>query len=60
MKLNLVIENLVSEFGSDEDQSKTAEIVNIICKAFKNADVPDNKVTMLMSVGRKLRAMGVK
>ena len=60
MKLNQVIENLVSEFGSDEDQSKTAEIASIICKAFKNVNVPDDKTATLMSVGRKLKAMGVK
>ena len=60
MKMNQVIENLVFEFGSDEDQSKTAEITNVICKAFKNVNVPDDKVAILMSVGRKLKAMGVK
>jgi hypothetical protein len=60
MKLNQVIENLVAEFGSDEDQSKTAEIASIICKMMKNVNVPDNKAKILMSVGHKLKAMGVK
>ena len=60
MKLNQVIESLVSEFGSDEDQSKTAEIASIICKSFKSVNVPDDKAAILMSVGRKLKATGVK
>jgi hypothetical protein len=60
MKLNQVIENLVAEFGSDEDQSKTAEIANIISKAAKNVNVPDNIAEVLMSVGHKLKAMGLK
>ncbi len=60
MKLNKVIENLVGEFGSDLDRSKTPSITSIICKAFKNVDVPDNKVKILMRVGRELKAMGVK
>jgi hypothetical protein len=60
MKLNSVIEKLVSEFGSDEDQAKTTRITSIICKAFKNADVPDEKGEKLIRVGRQLRAMGLK
>jgi hypothetical protein len=60
MKLNQVVENLIAEFGSHEDQSKTAEIVSIICKAMKNVNVPDNKAEILMSVGHKLKAMGIK
>ena len=60
MKLNKVIENLVGEFGSDLDRSKTSSITSVICKAFKNVDVPDNKVEILMRVGRELNAMGVK
>ena len=60
MKLNQLIENLVTEFGGDEDRSKTAEIASIICKAFKNVDVHDEKAAMLVSVGRKLKGIGVK
>ena len=60
MKLNQVIENLVVEFGSDEDQSRTAEIADIISRVAKNVNVPDNIAGVLMSVGHKLKAMGVK
>jgi hypothetical protein len=60
MKLNNVIERLISEFGNDEDLEKTARITNIILKAFKNVDVPDEKAKNLINVGRQLRAIGVK
>jgi len=58
--LSKVIENLVAEFGSDSDRSKTADIAGIICKAFKDVNVPNDKVVILMKVGHQLRAMGVK
>jgi hypothetical protein len=60
MKLNRVIEKLVGEFGSNEDRTKTTRITSIICKAFKNKDVPDAKSEKLIRVGRQLRAMGLK
>ena len=60
MKLKFVIENLVSEFGNDEDQEKIARITSIISKAFGNMDVPDEKAKNLINVGRRLRAIGVK
>ena len=52
MKLKQLIEK--------ENRSKTAEIASIICKAFKNVEVHDKKAAMLMSVGRKLKGIGVK
>ena len=60
MKLSKIIENLVTEFGNDSDQGKLKSISNVICKAFGNKDIPDNKAETLMKVGRKLKAMGVK
>ena len=60
MKLNHVIEKLVSEFGNDQDQSKTAATTSIICKAFKNVNVLDEKVEILIRVGRQLQAMGMR
>ena len=60
MKLNGVIENLVAEFGADSDKTKSGEIASVICKAFKNVNVPADKAETLMKVGRKLREMGVK
>ena len=60
MKLDRVIEKLVCEFGSDEDQEKTTKIASIICKAFKNVGVQDEKAGTLIRVGRQLRAIGLK
>ena len=60
MKLDKVIENLIAEFGDDSDRSRCADIVSIICKAFKNPNVPDDKAEILMRVGRQLRVLGVK
>ena len=60
MKLNAVVESLITEFGTEQDQSKTEEIVREISKAFKNQNVPDQKVATLMNVGRALKALGVQ
>ena len=60
MKLNQVIDRVISEFGSGEEKANAVRIASIVCAAFKGKGVSDAQVEKLLRVGRQLKAIGVK
>ena len=60
MKIKVVIEKVVTEFGTKGEQKSVSKIVEIFAGLVGEREVSDRVVNKVLKAGRQLKALGIK
>ena len=60
MKIKVVIEKVVTEFGTKGEQKSCGKIVEIFAGIVGEREVSDRVVNKVLKAGRQLKALGIR